>query len=368
MKIAFIAPRYHTNQKNLVNFLIKQKHIVSFYVTHIGEVEDYSDVVPILIKVSNFSTILKKIKKSNDEFYEYNSGLPSIKSIKEFINKKYDLVIIRNPNRMMAIVYSIVSKFFGIKIVFYSQMELHRQPSRNKDFMVKVFLNIFKADWITPCLGNSKYPKVDDRITYLPFSAEYNKYKKEWFQNSIINIIDIGKYEERKNHHILIKALQLLQNRYNFRLTIIGEASKPFRKKYFNSLSPLIKESAYEIRCINNIPLVEVFEYYKKSDLFILPASNEPASVSNLEAMSFGLPIITSDTNKTSCYTVHGENGYIFKSNNIEDLALKIELIIKDRNNLIKMGKKSYEILEKNHLADKIYGDFFKQLVITKKN
>ena len=45
---------------------------------------------------------------------------------------------------------------------------------------------------------------------------------------------------------------------------------------------------------INNKPK-NVQEIYKKHDLFVLPSVNEPASVSNLEAMSHGLAVITTD-------------------------------------------------------------------------
>ena len=52
MKIAFLAPRYHTNQIPLVEFLIKKKHQVFFYVTRIGLNEDHSIIKPIILDLN----------------------------------------------------------------------------------------------------------------------------------------------------------------------------------------------------------------------------------------------------------------------------------------------------------------------------
>ena len=71
----------------------------------------------------------------------------------------------------------------------------------------------------------------------------------------------------------------------------------------------------------------------------MLPSVNEPASVSNLEAMSHGLAVITTDSNQTSCYTEPGENGYVIKSNDLEDLK-KLEILINDKTKLKKFGYK----------------------------
>ena len=61
------------------------------------------------------------------------------------------------------------------------------------------------------------------------------------------------------------------------------------------------------------------------------PAENEPAAVSHLEAMSHSLPAICSDSNGTQCYIRPGENGYIFKTDDLEDLVECMERIISDR-------------------------------------
>ena len=53
MKIAFLAPRYHTNQISLVKYLLKKKNQVSFYVTRVGKSEDHSSLKPSILMKSN---------------------------------------------------------------------------------------------------------------------------------------------------------------------------------------------------------------------------------------------------------------------------------------------------------------------------
>ena len=97
---------------------------------------------------------------------------------------------------------------------------------------------------------------------------------------------------------------------------------------YLKKVKQEIKISGLNINILTNIKPNAVKDLYKKHDLFVLPSVNEPASVSNLEAMAYGLSVITTDTNQTSCYTEQGKNGFIVKSNKIEDLSKKLELLI----------------------------------------
>ena len=98
-----------------------------------------------------------------------------------------------------------------------------------------------------------------------------------------------------------------------------------------------------------DLPREEVFELYRKSDLFVLPSSDEPAAVSHLEAMAFSLPVISGDDNGTADYIENGVNGYIFRDQDAEDLYQKIAEIIEKTENIPKMGAKSYELVLKNH-------------------
>ena len=93
----------------------------------------------------------------------------------------------------------------------------------------------------------------------------------------------------------------------------------------------------------------KIRETYKNYDLFILPAYNEPAAYSPVEAMANGLPVICSDQNGTKCYIENGKNSYIFKAKNKDDLKEKIIKCIFETENLQKMKENALLSAKQNH-------------------
>ena len=160
----------------------------------------------------------------------------------------------------------------------------------------------------------------------------------------------------------MIKALSRLKIRRNFKLTIVGECTSEKHFSYLAKVKKAAKKSQLNIETLTNISPNSVKELYKKHDFFVLASVNEPASISNLEAMANGLPVITTDTNKTSCYTKDGINGFIVKSNSIRNLSNKLKFFINNKTELKKFGSKSLSIVKKNNNPKIIYGNFFKNL------
>ena len=365
MKIAFIAPRYHTNQTAIISYLVDENILVDFYVTRIGQSEDHTKLIPTIIKQSSFHKFIKKlIKPKNDILYDYKYGIPSLNELYKYIVKKYDIVIIRNPNNSLALLYAICSKISKTKVVFYTQKEVYTSKNRLlKDFITKLLIRIFDANWISPCLGDANYPKVSERLEYVPFCINIEKYSKEWFINSKINILAIGKFEERKKHLLLIHALLKMNSINSFTLTIIGEVTTPEHQVYLEKVKKLISLNNIDVLIKTNVRPDKMKVYYMKSDLFVLPSVNEPASVSNLEAMSYALPVITTDTNKTSCYTENNYNGYIVKSNDLADLTSKLKLLVDDKEKIKKFGFNSLQLVAKNHSANFVYKNYLNSIL-----
>ena len=105
MKIALLAPRYHTNQISLVKYLLKTNNEVSFYVTRIGKSEDHTALKPSIIKLSKISKVIKNFVKSNNLLFDYNYLTPSIEELIKFKTKKFDVIIIREPNKLIGLIY-----------------------------------------------------------------------------------------------------------------------------------------------------------------------------------------------------------------------------------------------------------------------
>lgn len=89
------------------------------------------------------------------------------------------------------------------------------------------------------------------------------------------------------------------------------------------------------INCISDIRFIEGVNhnelplYYSAFDLFIFPSElNESLGLVGIEAMACGTPVIGSDIGGIPTFLRNGQNGYLFKTGNREDLCNKIEKYI----------------------------------------
>ena len=175
--------------------------------------------------------------------------------------------------------------------------------------------------------------------------------------NCIIEIFEVGKYETRKNHKLLIEVLKELKSKYKFHLSIAGECASHFQQKYYEELVSYIKENEMEdmVTLYKNLTKEEMDIRYKESDLFIIPSTKEPASISQLEAMAYSLPIICSEKNGTACYVENEKNGYLFKDNDFDSLKQVVEKIISNKNNMKNMGREGYKLILERYQFSSYY-------------
>ncbi|MCD4768764.1 MAG: glycosyltransferase family 4 protein [Bacteroidales bacterium] len=158
-------------------------------------------------------------------------------------------------------------------------------------------------------------------------SEDYGYLNHDLFQkkpDSRFTILYTGRVTKAKKVDLLIKALSIIskENRFNYICYIIGGGD-------IDSLKKLAKES----NVYDNIVFVgekygkDNHEYFLRSDVFVYPGA---IGLSILHAMSFGLPIITTDDISSQFpefeLLLPGLNGDIYKDNSIDDLADKISI------------------------------------------
>ena len=259
----------------------------------------------------------------------------------------------------MSIFALLIGKLLRKKIIVLLQIDKYRPKA--KSHSVDMVGKLFGAKVVTPRLGDRQYKNKNRNLFYIPFAAYINNFDKTYFADGKINIMSIGKLQERKGHLILLQAINALKGKYDFRVTILGEEDEG---AYTRQLMDYIKENNLSgiVDIKLNLTRQEVAEEYKKNDIYVLPSWSEAASVTISEAMSFKLPVISSDDNGTKCYVEEGVNGYIFKNRNTDSLMEKIELIIKDKDRLQEMGEASFDIAKNNHSLEKFYQSFKKLL------
>ena len=151
----------------------------------------------------------------------------------------------------------------------------------------------------------------------------------------------VTKFQKRAD---LIVPLMLELNRHNvnYHLNIAGDGN------YFNKLKELIKENGLSgyITLYGNIPREKMPDYWKDQDIFLSVSDFEGASISMLEAMSFGaVPVVTA-VSGTDEFIKDGDNGFVSGINDIEEISNKIEYIEKNRMKLTGFGNKARETVK----------------------
>jgi glycosyltransferase involved in cell wall biosynthesis len=80
-------------------------------------------------------------------------------------------------------------------------------------------------------------------------------------------------------------------------------------------------------------------DWYLDADLYISPSHVDGSSVSLMEALACGLPCLVSDIPGNKEWVTNGENGWLFRDGDVDDLAEKILSVISQKEKLPEIGR-----------------------------
>ncbi len=366
----YIFPRYHTNYIPIMEGWLKQGDEVCVLTRLKGTIEDYSVITPEEVPFSKFSELLTKVyvklHPENDIAYDIRLiyGFPNIAALKKKIKEfNPDLVILREKS-LYCIICNQICRRLKIKTVTYNQSPLFASKDElRRNFKHKIVDGLMPQKRYTPVVTKNhcrKDKEMDPNAFFAPFVGKLmcSPEKKKYFFEENINILEIGRYEKRKNHFLMIDAFEEILKKYkNIKLTIVGTLDGKFQEDYYTELLNYIKSKKIQefVTLKYNLQWTQMHEEYMKADLYILPSTNEPAAVSIVEAMGYSIPVICSSGNGTSDYIDEGIDGYVFKDNDLKDLVKCIDRIVSDKNVLIDMGASSYKMCAEKYQFSNYY-------------
>lgn len=162
----------------------------------------------------------------------------------------------------------------------------------------------------------------------LTIKSDFSEYKNNK------TFLAVGRFSHQtKGFDILIKAFALFaKNNQDWKLSIVGDGPEK------NYLFSLIAKYELESR-INLHPFTKkVEDYFKKAGVYVLSSRWEGFGLVLLEAMSYGLPIISSDIPVAEELLKDQGCAILFKNESILDLCEKMEEIankeIEELNNM----------------------------------
>ncbi len=185
----------------------------------------------------------------------------------------------------------------------------------------------------------------------------YPAQKKDWLPEGKLRILMNARFVSFKRHNDLLKAVLILREKgLKASVSLIGSKGL--------GVEDMEKQIAkYGLRDVVHILPPRQFEempsLYHEHDVLVLPSYQEAIGMVVPEAMSCGVPTITSDTVGANLYVKEGVTGLIFKTKDVTDLANKLAECF-DARKLQVMGKSARQYCVDNFGNEQIEERFDK--------
>ena len=159
-----------------------------------------------------------------------------------------------------------------------------------------------------------------------------------------------------KGVDILVKAYEKIADQFpDFELRLIGHLLEDEARKHLGvwcDRIKFIKPMFYE----------ELKPYFLNCYGFVLPSRGEGLPRVLIEAMACAKPLIGANVGGVPSLIKEGENGFLFKTEDVDDLAQKLTILLKDPQRACEMGKRSLQYVEEKFSSEK-YSEYFVRML-----
>ena len=284
---------------------------------------------------------------------------PSI--LKEIIKTKPNVIVIGgyiDPTMWLAFA---VAKLLKIPIVYWTEgikepwsiLGMITRPLRmlfvKKSNAVVVPGNLSKGYVISLGANAEKVfiaPNAIDNKLFIKTSQKYQSLKEDLktrlgLKGKVV-ILYVGRLVREKGIEYLLRAYGKLEQEHNdIALVLVGSGPlESYLKGLANSLH-------LNFKIIRARALEELIKIYSFADIFVLPTLFDVWGFVINEAMACGLPVIGTRASQAAIEMIRiGENGYIVKEADSQELYTVLKYLICNPNLRKKLGEKAKETVE----------------------
>lgn len=202
------------------------------------------------------------------------------------------------------------------------------------------------------------------KVHFIPLGAEAELFKPDLNRRDetrkLLKIfpedvaaIYTGKFLPAKRiHDLLVASKPVIEQSNNFKLMLVGDGPPSYKER----LNLLIKKLGIESNVLTSktVHRTELPNFYNAADFAVWPGT---FSISIIEAMACGLPIVIAKSDWTLHYLEH-ENGYSFKAGDINNLSSILLRLVGDSELRKSMGAGSRKLVENNLNWAKIANEY----------
>jgi len=193
----------------------------------------------------------------------------------------------------------------------------------------------------------NEYKIREDRISVIPNGIDIKKFEKKIKNEQTFTVIFSGVMYYHRGLDILLDSISKVVLKIpNIKVVLLGDGPEMEKLKEISqkrNLRKNIKFKGWIDR--NNIPNYLAGSSIGIGPLMLTEVTKNALPIKVLEYMASSLPIIARTGTLSNDILKEGKNGFFI--NDSEDLAAKLELLASEEKLLTKMGKESFNMVQK---------------------
>lgn len=264
-----------------------------------------------------------------------------------YLRFKKDLKLVLFQGTTEKIVLTPLLKLLKMKVIWLEHGPIF-SSQRAKEVLFLYRLNSQRADKI---IAESKDAQEDlinggvekNKVSYLPTGVDTEFFKPREQRKKGLPIVGyLGAVCQEKGIEEFLKVAKLLvKSIKSLKFKIIGEGTELSWAKNWVKNNKLEKQVEF-IGFVNDIR-----PYLARFSVFFFPTKHlEGLSLSLMDAMAMGIPVVARDIGGNRELVLHGRTGYLFKDETPEELANLLIGLLQDQKKREKMGRKARSIIE----------------------
>lgn len=245
---------------------------------------------------------------------------------------------VRNNYPTLLTVHGIVSKWVkyskGIAFVYQWLLDLP-----NERYVLSKIPNIITVSSQAKDMLNSM---TDSNIYVISNGVDFEDITKIEPLKSLEHpsIFFIGALGNVKGIDILLRAFPIIKEKIpNIHLYIGGSGQQ---EKELKELAKKLKIEE-NVKFLGHISEEEKYSYYKAADVCLIPSRLENEPIVSLEAMVCKTPVVASNVGGIPFIVENGKTGFLFECGNVEKLAERAIILLKNKKKREKMGEAGLE-------------------------
>lgn len=303
------------------------------------------------------------------EYYGKRKHIPAIvcfpydllKYIFKLMFRKIDVVVVNPSLRRYQLIrdgiYVLLARLFMKKVVTFFHGWDDRLAQRiigrpqlfkwvyNRSALIFVLSKAFKRELIEMGITapiRLTTTKVDDKLLS---SFDINHRKGE-----IRQILFLARIIKEKGIYIALDTFGLLKKKYPYlQLLVCGEGNELEEARRYVSSNHL-----KDVTFAGTVSGTRLINAFTESDLYLLPTYGEGMATSILEAMAFGLPVVSTPVGGIIDYFIEEEMGYLLPSYDPHQFYQCICRLIENPSLTEKISETNYLFAQKHFLASTV--------------